>query len=79
MQSERSSLLQPASLPCSEFGRTVLQQDQAVSAVATRYDKLSANYLAFIQLHQSGFGCALMSPHPNGCFVKKKVTAAFLR
>jgi transposase len=32
MQSQRSGLLQPASLPCSEFGRTVLQQDQAVSA-----------------------------------------------
>jgi len=33
--------------------------------VATRYDKLAANYLAFIQLHQSGYGCALMSPRPN--------------
>ena len=32
--------------------------------VATRYDKLAANYLAFIQLHQSGYGCALMSSTP---------------
>jgi transposase len=28
----------------------ILQRDQAVSGVATRYDKLAANYLAFIQL-----------------------------
>ena len=33
--------------------------------VATRYDKLSANYLAFIKLARSAFGCALMSPRPS--------------
>ena len=33
--------------------------------VATRYDKLAANYLAFIQLASIGYGCALMSPRPN--------------
>jgi hypothetical protein len=33
--------------------------------VATRYDKLAANYLAFIRSHQYGCGCALMSPRPR--------------
>src|SRR5271156_4121974 len=33
--------------------------------VATRYDKLAANYLAFIQLASIRCGCALMSPRPN--------------
>ena len=33
--------------------------------VATRYDKLAANYLAFVQLAQSGCGSALMSPRTN--------------
>jgi transposase len=32
--------------------------------IATRYDKLAANYLAFIQ-RRSGYGCALMSPRPS--------------
>jgi transposase len=32
---------------------------------ATRYDKLAANYLAFIQLPSYGCGCALMSPRPT--------------
>jgi hypothetical protein len=32
--------------------------------VATRYDKLAANYLAFIKLAPSEFGCALTSPMP---------------
>ena len=35
--------------------------------VATRYDKLAANYLAFIQLGQSDYGCVLMSPRPSKC------------
>jgi transposase len=30
--------------------------------VATRYDKLAANYRGFIELASSEFGCALMSP-----------------
>jgi hypothetical protein len=50
MQSQRADLLQPVSLSGPQFGRTVLQQDQALSGVATRYDKLAANYLAFVQL-----------------------------
>ncbi len=33
--------------------------------VATRYDKLAANYLAFIQLASIAYGCALMSPRPS--------------
>ena len=33
--------------------------------VATGYDKLAADYLAFIKLHQSEFGYALMSPRPS--------------
>jgi transposase len=33
--------------------------------VATRYDKLAANYLAFIQLASIGLGCMLMSPRPS--------------
>jgi transposase len=35
--------------PRAQVDRTV-QQDQAIRRVATRYDKLAANYLAFINL-----------------------------
>jgi transposase len=49
-QSQGPCLLQPLSLPRSQSGRTILQQDQAVPAVATRYHKLAANYLAFVKL-----------------------------
>jgi len=38
------------SVPCSKSARTVLQQDQHCRRVATRYDKLAANYLALVQL-----------------------------
>jgi hypothetical protein len=38
--------------PRGNLIRTVLQQDQAMPCVATRYDKLAANYLA--QLAQLG-------------------------
>jgi transposase len=31
---------------------------------ATRYDKLAATYLAFIQLASIGYGCAFMSSRP---------------
>jgi hypothetical protein len=34
--------------------------------VATRYDKLAVNYLAFVKLAQSEFGCALMSARLAG-------------
>ena len=43
-QSERRAQLQPLSVPRSKSGRTVRRR------VATRYDKLADNYLAFIQL-----------------------------
>jgi transposase len=33
--------------------------------VATRYDRLAANYLALVNLHQSGDGCVSISPRPN--------------
>jgi transposase len=33
--------------------------------IATRYDKLAANYLASSSLLRSAFGCALMSPRPR--------------
>ena len=33
--------------------------------IATRYDRLAANYLAFVQLASSGYGCAVMSPRPS--------------
>ena len=33
--------------------------------VATRYDKLAANYLAFVQLASIRLWCALMSPRPR--------------
>src|SRR5450755_1532073 len=49
-QSQRPDLVQPESVSCAELDRTLLQQDQGMSGVATRYDKLAANYLAFIQL-----------------------------
>jgi len=34
--------------------------------IATRYDKLAANYLAFVQLASSASGCAFMSSRPRG-------------
>jgi hypothetical protein len=36
---------------CAQLDRTVFQQDQAMSACATRYDKLAANYLGPHQTH----------------------------
>jgi transposase len=33
--------------------------------VATRYDKLAANYLRSFNSRRSGYGCALMSPRPS--------------
>ena len=33
--------------------------------MATRYDRLAANYLAFVQLASISYGCALMSPRPS--------------
>ena len=39
------------SVPRAQLDRTVFQQDQAMSACATRYDKLAANYLGPHQTH----------------------------
>jgi transposase len=50
MQSQRAHSLQSVSLSSQQFGSEVLQQDQALPRVATQYDKLAANYLAFVQL-----------------------------
>jgi transposase len=47
MQPHRAYLLQPVSLPRSELGRALIKHCRRV---ATRYDKLAANYLAFVQL-----------------------------
>jgi hypothetical protein len=47
---QRSDLLQALSLSHTQRDRTVLQQDQECRRVATRYDKLAANYLAFVKL-----------------------------
>jgi len=58
--------------------------------VATRYDKLAANYLAFIKLASSEFGCVPMSPRPsfrwatsmanqNGLAMQTKIWARQLR
>jgi len=38
------------SVSSPQFGRTVLQQNQHCRRIATRYDKLVANYLAFVQV-----------------------------
>ena len=43
-------LLQPVSLPRPQPGREVLQPDQAVRRIATRYEKLAENFLAFVKL-----------------------------
>ena len=45
--------------------------------VATRYDKLAANYLAFVKLASIAFGCVLMSPRPG--FHATAVALSFYR
>lgn len=37
-------------IPGDAVTRTVLQEDQAMSAYRDRYDKFAANYLAFVTL-----------------------------
>jgi len=37
-------------MPRGDLDRTALQKYQAISAYMTRYDRLAANYLAFIKL-----------------------------
>ena len=43
-------LLQSSPLPRSQFSGAVFQKIKECRRVAARYDKLAANYLAFIQL-----------------------------
>jgi transposase len=51
-RSETASTRFASALICiaHELNRTVLQPDQQCRRVATRYDKLAANYLAFVKL-----------------------------
>jgi transposase len=49
-RNRRGHVLQSVSLQGPKSGRTVLQQIKHCRRVATRYDKLAANYLAFVQL-----------------------------
>jgi hypothetical protein len=50
-QSERGAQLQPVSLPSSKnLVEQFFNKIKHCRRVATRYDKLAANYLAFIQL-----------------------------
>ena len=53
------------SLSCAQFGRGFFKKIKQCRRVATRYDKLAANHLAFIQLAQSGYGYELMSSRPK--------------
>jgi transposase len=50
-QSQRSNLLQPVFLSCSPPGGALFfKRIKQCRRVATRYDRLAANYLAFVQL-----------------------------
>ena len=64
-QSEPSNLLQPLSLRARNRVERFFNQIKQCRRVATRYDKLAPNYLAFVNLRRSGYGCALMSPRPS--------------
>lgn len=47
---QRPNLLQPVSVSRAQPDRTVLQQDQAMSARRDRDMTIAANYLAFVKL-----------------------------
>ena len=49
-QSQRSDLLQPVSLPRAQPSRGFFNRIKQCRRVATRYDRLAVNYLAFVQL-----------------------------
>jgi transposase len=57
MQSQGTDLLQPSLLSRPNLVERFFNKIKQCRRVATRYDKLAANYFAFIQL-----GCMLMSP-----------------
>jgi hypothetical protein len=50
MQSHRADLLQPVPLQCRNLVERFFNKIKQCRRVATRYDKLAANYRAFIQL-----------------------------
>jgi transposase len=50
MQSQRADLLQPLPLPARNLVERFFNKIKQCRRVATRYDKLAANYLAFVQL-----------------------------
>jgi transposase len=49
-KSQRPDLLQPVSVPRAELIERFFNKIKQCRRVATRYDKLAANYLAFIKL-----------------------------
>ena len=49
-KSQRPDLLQPVSVSCAELIERFFNKIKQCRRVATRYDKLAANYLAFIKL-----------------------------
>jgi hypothetical protein len=49
-ESATADLRQPLSLSCPQLGRAFFNKIKHYRRVATRYDRLAANYLAFIQL-----------------------------
>lgn len=48
-QSQRSDLLWPLSLTCPQQGERFFNRIKQCRRIATRYDKLAANYFAFVQ------------------------------
>jgi transposase len=66
MQPHRAYLLQPRiSTALGTWSSASSTRSSTAAGVATRYDKLALNYLAFVNSHRSGYGCALMSPRPS--------------
>jgi transposase len=49
-KSQKPDLLQPVSVSRAELDRTFFNKIKQCRRVATRYDKLAANYLAFVKL-----------------------------
>ncbi len=55
----------PVSIELAIWSNGFLNKIKHCRRVATRYDKLAVNYLAFVQLASISYGCALMSPRPS--------------
>jgi hypothetical protein len=66
-------------LPGSQLGRAFFNKIKRGRRVATRYDKLAASYLAFVQLasillwlavnESTAYGSGVMSASPFACIV----------